>query len=136
MISDKTRGVQDTCEKVIKEEQELLSNLSQLKFTLSFFNDLDPIMRFLSSTPIVCLEDAFLPFLVRIDEAILFFQSKVGIYAYCNTKSEYKESAVYLLKYQQCMLKAMISIKEFVLNSLRMLHTDLRSKIEQMVCFN
>lgn len=79
LVQSKSKELQHTSEVVLEEQAQMVFMLDKLKQFVAYFNDYEPISRLFSSTNVnVCLEDAFLPMLNRVNECILFLETKVN----------------------------------------------------------
>ncbi|KAJ3051718.1 Golgi transport complex subunit 3 [Rhizophlyctis rosea] len=119
-VEDKTRALQQACEKLLEDQNHLLRVAEDLSSRLEYFNELEPVTKLFSAPgETVCLDERFIPMLQRLDECILFV----------STHLRYRDSELYLMRFRQCMTRGMSLIKLYVVNTLRTTLNDIREKI-------
>ncbi|KAJ3287812.1 Golgi transport complex subunit 3 [Borealophlyctis nickersoniae] len=119
-VEDKTKALQMACEKLLEEQTHLVNVAEELTSKLSYFNELEPIMKLFSAPgDTVCLDEKFIPMLERLDECI----------AFVSTHLRYKDAELYLMRFRQCMTRGMSLIKMHFVNTLRATLNDIKEKI-------
>ncbi|KAI8811510.1 Sec34-like family-domain-containing protein [Cladochytrium replicatum] len=121
-VEDKSKALQTACEKLLAEQTHLEEVADMLEEKLQYFNELEPVMKlFSSSGDVVCLDDKFVPMLVKLDHSIAFVQSHMS----------YKDSDLYLMRFRQCMTRGMTLIKFYVATQMKMLQAELKERLSQ-----
>lgn len=116
-IAEKTRDLQSSTSKIIKEEEDLIELANELELKLSYFNSLEMVMKLLSSSGgDITQEKDFIPSLTLLDHCCQFLLNNL----------DYKESGVYLVKTKQCMTRSMMLIKMHIVDKIRKLAGDVR----------
>ncbi|KAJ3190367.1 Golgi transport complex subunit 3 [Gaertneriomyces sp. JEL0708] len=119
-VEGKTRTLQTACEKLMEDQSNLATLATQLADRLSYFNELEPISKLFSSPgDQVCLDDRFLPMLMRLDECLAFIQSHM----------QYRDAELYLMRFRHCMTRGLTLVKMHFVNSMRTTQNDVREKI-------
>eukprot|EP00042_Codosiga_hollandica_P030473 m.177160 g.177160 ORF g.177160 m.177160 type:complete len:762 (-) comp53367_c0_seq2:46-2331(-) len=120
-VSASTTALHNACEQLLSDQQATTEFGDHLSQQLTYFTELERISSRLTSPTVSVTSDQFLSFLTRLDECIGFITSHM----------QYKDSAVYLLRYRQCQSKALSMIKVFVTNTLRNATQQVASQVQQ-----
>ncbi|XP_076454216.1 conserved oligomeric Golgi complex subunit 3-like [Babylonia areolata] len=107
-VSTKTNALHDECEHLLAEQTRLMNAAESVSNKLSYFNEYDTINTKLSREALSVTNESFVPMLSRMDECI----------HYLRTNPRYKESEVYLIRFSQCLSRALNHIKTYVSNIL------------------
>ncbi|KAI9292639.1 hypothetical protein K502DRAFT_70489 [Neoconidiobolus thromboides FSU 785] len=92
------QSIQQICFDIIQENETLINKIEIIEKELVYFNQLTPIYQFLSSPGTdMCYHSQFKPTLYLLDNCINFMKLNLN----------YKDSKLYLDKYQQCMTRAL-----------------------------
>ncbi|KND05201.1 uncharacterized protein SPPG_08883 [Spizellomyces punctatus DAOM BR117] len=119
-VEDKTKALQTACEKLLAEQMHLAEMAEHLSTRLSYFNELEPIAKLFGSPgDQVCLDDKFVPMLLRLDECIAFVQANM----------HYRDAELYLMRFRQCMTRGLTLIKMHFVSTMRLTANDIRGKI-------
>lgn len=121
-VEQSGRNIKDACERLLKERDELLELTDEIDARLEYFQELEHATRVLNNPgESLVLQTDFLYMVERIDICI----------EYLKDHRYYKEAEVYLLRFQQCMTRAMTLIKMFFVASLRALATDVSKRLSE-----
>jgi hypothetical protein len=120
----------------------LLELTDDIDSYLEYFQELEPATRMLNHPgESLIFQSDFLYMVERVDICIDFLKSHVSLLRPCLRpmlslicfKRHFKESEVYLLRYQQCMTRAMTLIKMNFVGSLRALSSDVLTRLSEKV---
>ncbi|KAJ3129149.1 Golgi transport complex subunit 3 [Nowakowskiella sp. JEL0407] len=121
-VEEKSMGLQRACEKLLEEQTHLLNVAEQLAANLEYFNALEPITKLLSSSgDNVCLDDRFVPMLVKLDDCLAFVKAH----------PKYRDSELYLMRFRQCMTRGMTLIKLYFVSQMRAVQNDIKERLQQ-----
>ncbi|KAI6121799.1 Sec34-like family-domain-containing protein [Pisolithus sp. B1] len=121
-VEQSGRNIKDACERLLQERDELLELTDEINARLEYFQELEHATRVLNNPgESLVLQTDFLYMVERIDICI----------EYLKDHRYYKEAEVYLLRFQQCMTRAMTLIKMFFLASMRALATDVSKRLSE-----
>ncbi|KAI6040227.1 Sec34-like family-domain-containing protein [Pisolithus marmoratus] len=121
-VEESGRNIKDACERLLQERDELLELTDEIDTRLEYFQELEHATRVLNNPgESLVLQTDFLYMVERIDICI----------EYLKDHRYYKEAEVYLLRFQQCMTRAMTLIKMFFVASLRALTTDVSKRLSE-----
>ncbi|KAI9090258.1 Sec34-like family-domain-containing protein [Phlyctochytrium arcticum] len=119
-VEGKTSSLQTTSEKLLAEQTHSAEVAEQLSSRLSFFNDLEPIAKLVASPgDDICLDDKFVPMLLRLDECLAFVQAHIT----------FRDAELYLMRFRQCLTRGLTLIKMHFVHTMRSTSTDVREKI-------
>ncbi|KAJ3161949.1 Golgi transport complex subunit 3 [Geranomyces michiganensis] len=119
-VEGRTKALQNACEKLLAEQTQLAEMADSLSSRLSYFNEIEPITKFFASPgDNVCLDDRFVPMLLRLDECLTFVQSHM----------QYRDAELYLMRFRQCMTRGLTLIKMHFVRSMRTTLADIKQKI-------
>uniref|UniRef100_A0A671TMP9 Conserved oligomeric Golgi complex subunit 3 n=1 Tax=Sparus aurata TaxID=8175 RepID=A0A671TMP9_SPAAU len=123
-VSNKTGTLHDSCERLLKEQSELVDLAESIQQKLSYFNELENINTKLNSPTLSVNSEGFIPMLSKLDDCI----------EYVSSHPSFKDYPVYLAKFKQCLSKAMHFMKIHIVNTMQNLTSQLtkRSLIEQI----
>uniref|UniRef100_A0A8C6W532 Conserved oligomeric Golgi complex subunit 3 n=1 Tax=Nannospalax galili TaxID=1026970 RepID=A0A8C6W532_NANGA len=108
-VSNKTGTLHEACEQLLKEQSELVDLAENIQQKLSYFNELEVI----NTDTLVFIEN-----LVIVD--IYFFVNL----SFC-VQPNFKDYPVYLLKFKQCLSKALHLMRTYTVNTLQTLTNQL-----------
>ncbi|KAM6144887.1 conserved oligomeric Golgi complex subunit 3 isoform 3-T3 [Phoenicopterus ruber ruber] len=117
-VSTKTGTLHEACEQLLKEQSELVDLAENIQQKLSYFNELENINTKLNSPTLSVNSEGFIPMLAKLDDCI----------AYISSHPNFKDYPVYLIKFKQCLSKAMHLIKTYTVNTLQNLTTQLMKR--------
>ncbi|KRX80078.1 Conserved oligomeric Golgi complex subunit 3 [Trichinella sp. T6] len=115
-VANRTISLHDACNQLMTSQGQLIFTVEQLRNRLSYFDNFDQIqyasferdIRFLQlklNSPLLSVTgESFLHLLNLIDDGIVFMSEH----------TTYKDSALYLLKYKQCLTKALTLVTTYV----------------------
>uniref|UniRef100_A0A8I3W1I3 Conserved oligomeric Golgi complex subunit 3 n=1 Tax=Callithrix jacchus TaxID=9483 RepID=A0A8I3W1I3_CALJA len=114
-VSNKTGTLHEACEQLLKEQSELVDLAENIQQKLSYFNELETINTKLNSPALSVNSDGFIPMLSKLDDCI----------TYISSHPNFKDYPVYLLKFKQCLSKALHLMKTYTVNTLQTLTNQL-----------
>ncbi|KAM6418894.1 conserved oligomeric Golgi complex subunit 3 isoform 2-T2 [Pluvialis apricaria] len=117
-VSTKTGTLHEACEQLLKEQSELVDLAENIQQKLSYFNELENINTKLNSPTLSVNSEGFIPMLAKLDDCI----------AYISSHPNFKDYPVYLIKFKQCLSKAMHLIKTYTVNTLQNLTSQLMKR--------
>ncbi|XP_027443890.2 conserved oligomeric Golgi complex subunit 3 isoform X2 [Zalophus californianus] len=123
-VSNKTGTLHEACEQLLREQSELVDLAENIQQKLSYFNELETINTKLNSPTLSVNSEGFIPMLAKLDDCI----------TYISSHPNFKDYPVYLLKFKQCLSKALHLMKTYTVNTLQNLTNQLlkRTLIEQI----
>uniref|UniRef100_A0A4X1SEA2 Conserved oligomeric Golgi complex subunit 3 n=2 Tax=Sus scrofa TaxID=9823 RepID=A0A4X1SEA2_PIG len=123
-VSNKTGALHEACEQLLKEQSELVELAENIQQKLSYFNELETINTKLNSPTLSVNSEGFIPMLAKLDDCI----------TYISSHPNFKDYPIYLLKFKQCLSKALQLMKTYTVNTLQNLTNQLlkRTLIEQI----
>lgn len=127
-VSNKTCYLNMASEKLIEEQNKLIATGNDIKGRLHYFTQAENLLQILQSPTISVASEIFAQTLGRVDECIAYIKGNVGhfyffFYSQINTEfslyfqNKFKDSPTYLGKYNMCLAKAIVLIKNY-LNSI------------------
>lgn len=121
-VEQSGRNIKGACERLLQERDGLLELTDEIDARLEYFQELEHATRVLNNPgESLVLQTDFLYMVERIDICI----------EYLKDHRYYKEAEVYLLRFQQCMTRAMTLIKMFFVASLRALASDVSKRLSE-----
>ncbi|XP_057350618.1 conserved oligomeric Golgi complex subunit 3 isoform X3 [Manis pentadactyla] len=114
-VSNKTGTLHEACEQLLKEQSELVDLAENIQQKLSYFNELETINTKLNSPTLSVNSEGFIPMLSKLDDCI----------TYISSHPNFKDYPVYLLKFKQCLSKALHLMKTYTVNTLQNLTSQL-----------
>ncbi|KIJ68059.1 hypothetical protein HYDPIDRAFT_107669 [Hydnomerulius pinastri MD-312] len=121
-VEESGRSLKDACERLLEERDKLLELTDEIGTRLEYFQELEHATRMLNHPgESLVLQTDFLYMVERVDICI----------EYLKAHRYYKEAEVYLLRFQQCMTRAMTLIKMFFVGSLRALTADVSKRLSE-----
>ncbi|THH07230.1 hypothetical protein EW145_g3527 [Phellinidium pouzarii] len=114
------KSLKDACEQLLDERDRLIRLSEDIGARLEYFQELEHATRMLNHPgESLVLQVDFLDMVERVDICIEFLR----------THRHYRESETYLLRFQQCLTRAMTLIKMFFVGSLKALSTDISRRM-------
>lgn len=119
-VEEGGKSLQDASQKLLDERDQLVELQEAIGTSLEYFQELEHATRLLNHPgESLVLQTDFLYMVERVDICIEFLKSH----------RNYKEAEVYLLRFQQCMTRAMTLIKMYFVGSLRALTQDVSRRL-------
>ncbi|KAI9457417.1 Sec34-like family-domain-containing protein [Russula earlei] len=119
-VEEGGKNLQDASQKLLDERDQLVELQGTIGTALEYFQELEHATRLLNHPgESLVLQTDFLYMVERVDICIEFLKSH----------RNYKEAEVYLLRFQQCMTRAMTLIKMYFVGSLRALTQDVSRRL-------
>lgn len=109
LVSNKTKSLHTSCEALLQQQHGLIVAVETINEKMTYFNELQPISKKLSSPTMLVLNESLMPMLSRLDECILYLESK----------HNYKETAIYLKQYKHLQSQALSTIRTHVIKTLQ-----------------
>ncbi|KHJ43497.1 Sec34-like family protein [Trichuris suis] len=116
----RTSSLYDACNELTADEANLIASAEQIRSRLSYFDAYDQLAHKLSSPLLSVTSESFMHAISTIEEGISFF----------TTHAQYKDSSLFLSKYQQCLSKALEHVKAYVVKSLSSATQDVLTKAQ------
>ncbi|KAE8626202.1 hypothetical protein XENTR_v10006546 [Xenopus tropicalis] len=114
-VSTKTGTLHEACEQLLKEQSEFVQLAENIQQKLSYFNELETINTKLNSPTLSVNSEGFIPMLTKLDDCI----------TYISAHPNYKDYPVYMAKFKQCLYKAMHLMKNYTVNTMQNLTSQL-----------
>ncbi|KIJ49534.1 hypothetical protein M422DRAFT_160832 [Sphaerobolus stellatus SS14] len=115
-VEEGGRSLKDACERLLQEKDRLMDLTDAISLRLEYFQELEHATRMLNHPgESLVLQSDFLLMVERVDVCIEFLQSH----------REFREAEIYLLRFQQCLTRAMTLIRMFFIGSLKALAADI-----------
>ncbi|KAF7289949.1 RRM domain-containing protein [Mycena indigotica] len=119
-VEEGGRSLKDACERLLEERDRLLSLTDEIGARLEYFQELDVATRMLNHPgESLVLQTDFLYMVERVDICI----------DYLKAHRHFRESEVYLLRFQQCMTRAMTLVRMYFVASLKTLSADISKRM-------
>ncbi|KAG1812095.1 Sec34-like family-domain-containing protein [Suillus subaureus] len=121
-VEEGGKNLKDACERLLEERDRLLELTEEIGTRLEYFQELEHATRMLNHPgESLVLQTDFLYMVERVDICI----------DYLKAHRYYREAEIYLLRFQQCMTRAMTLIKMFFVGSLRALTADVSRRLSE-----
>jgi hypothetical protein len=121
-VEEGGKNLKDACERLLEERDRLLELTEEIGTRLEYFQELEHATRMLNHPgESLVLQTDFLYMVERVDICI----------DYLKAHRYYKEAEIYLLRFQQCMTRAMTLIRMFFVGSLRALTADVSRRLSE-----
>ncbi|EAU90936.2 COG3 protein [Coprinopsis cinerea okayama7 len=121
-VEEGGKSLKDACERLLEEKDKLVELTDDIGSHLEYFQQLDIATRMLNHPgEQLIYQSDFLYMVEKVDICIEFLKSR----------RHYKEAEVYLLRFQQCMTRAMTLIKMNFVGSLRALSSDISRRLSE-----
>ncbi|KAJ7252598.1 Sec34-like family-domain-containing protein [Mycena rebaudengoi] len=121
-VEESGKSLKDACERLLEERDRLLQMTDEIGARLEYFQELEQATRMLNHPgESLVLQTDFLYMVERVDICI----------DYLKTHRHFREAEVYLLRFQQCMTRAMTLIRMYFVGSLRALSADVSKRISE-----
>ncbi|KAJ3525095.1 hypothetical protein NMY22_g10717 [Coprinellus aureogranulatus] len=119
-VEEGGRSLKDACERVLEERDKLIELTDDIGSHLEYFQELDHATRMLNHPgEQLIFQSDFLYMVEKVDICIEFLRAR----------RHYKESEVYLLRFHQCLTRAMTLIKMNFVGLLRALSADTSKRL-------
>ncbi|PPQ83679.1 hypothetical protein CVT24_001169, partial [Panaeolus cyanescens] len=119
-VEEGGRSLKEACERVLEERDNLLTLVEDIGEHLEYFQQLEHATRMLNHPgESLIFQTDFLYMVERVDICIDFLKNH----------RHYREADVYLLRFQQCMTRAMTLIRMNFVGSLRALSSEVSKRL-------
>ncbi|KAJ7111549.1 Sec34-like family-domain-containing protein [Mycena crocata] len=121
-VEDGGKSLKDACERLLEERDRLLEMTDEIGARLEYFQELEHATRMLNHPgESLVLQTDFLYMVERVDICI----------DYLKAHRHFREAEVYLLRFQQCMTRAMTLIRMYFVGSLKALSADVSKRMSE-----
>ncbi|CAK5268613.1 unnamed protein product, partial [Mycena citricolor] len=121
-VEEGGRSLKEACERLLEERARLIDLTEEIGARLDYFQELEQAMRMLNRPgESLVLQANFLYMVERVDICI----------DYLKAHRYFREAEVYLLRFQQCMTRAMTLIRMYFVGSLKALSADILKKLSE-----
>ncbi|KAF8578039.1 cis-golgi transport vesicle tethering complex subunit [Ramaria rubella] len=112
-------SLKDACEKLLQERDRLIETNEAISLRLEYFQELEHATRMLNHPgESLVLQTDFLLMVERVDVCL----------EYLETHRDFREAEIYLLRFQQCLTRAMTLIRMYFVGSLKALTSDVQRR--------
>ncbi|ORX38511.1 Sec34-like family-domain-containing protein [Kockovaella imperatae] len=119
-VEERSESLRGACEDLLEEQTHLLTHTSQLAHRLTFFTFLDTAQRTLNTPDAdLVLSENFLPMVKRLEECL----------GYLGEHRDFKDSELFLIRYQQCMTRSMALIRIHFVNTIRNISLEVNKRM-------
>ncbi|ESK85085.1 cis-golgi transport vesicle tethering complex subunit [Moniliophthora roreri MCA 2997] len=119
-VEESGKSLKESCERVLEERDSILRLEEELASRLEYFNELESATRMLNHPgETLVLQSDFLYMVERVDICI----------DYLKAHRQFREAELYLLRFNQCLTRAMTLIKMYFVGSLRALAGDVMKRL-------
>ncbi|KAK7024379.1 Golgi transport complex subunit 3 [Paramarasmius palmivorus] len=120
-VEESGKSLKESCERLLDERTHLLRLSDDLDARLTYFAELETATRILNKPgETLVLQHDFMYMVERVDICI----------SYLKNHRSYRESELYLLRFGQCLTRAMTLIKMYFVGSLRAIVGDISKRLE------
>jgi len=117
-VRQKTCALHNACETLLHEQTRLTDNAEAIHEKLSYFQELDSIKSRLKNPNLEVNSEQFLALLAKLDSCI----------EYMSKNSQFKDSAQFLIKFNNCLTQVLGQIKTHVMRTLESSTNNLLAK--------
>ncbi|KAL8277753.1 hypothetical protein RQP46_009875 [Phenoliferia psychrophenolica] len=119
-VEDNSRALQLACENMLDEQKHLVEVTEAIGARLEYFRELEHATRMLNLPgEALVLQDDFLNMLDRLDLAL----------EYLKLNRDFHDAEIYLIRFQQCLTRAMTLIKMYFVSVVRKLSSEVGDKM-------
>ncbi|KAJ7637031.1 Sec34-like family-domain-containing protein [Roridomyces roridus] len=121
-VEEGGKNLKDACERLLGERDQLVEMTDEIGARLEYFQELEHATRMLNHPgESLVLQTDFLYMVERVDICIDYLKAHRG----------FRESEIYLLRFQQCMTRAMTLIRMYFVGSLKALSADVSKRLSE-----
>ncbi|KAL0570742.1 Golgi transport complex subunit 3 [Marasmius crinis-equi] len=121
-VEEGGKSLKESCERVLEERDKILQLEQELFQRLEYFQELDHATRMLNHPgESLVLQSDFLYMVERVDICIDYLKSH----------RHFREAELYLLRFTQCLTRAMTLIKMYFVGSLRAMSSDIARRLSE-----
>ncbi|CAE6364070.1 unnamed protein product [Rhizoctonia solani] len=118
-VEDRGESLKGAAQRLLEERDRLIKVTDAIGARLEYFQELEYATRMLNHPgEALVLQTDFLLMVERVDVCL----------EYMKTHRHFKEAEIYLLRFQQCLTRAMTLIKMYLVGTLRAIHTDVQKR--------
>ncbi|KZV93433.1 Sec34-domain-containing protein [Exidia glandulosa HHB12029] len=116
------RSLKDACERLLEERDRFLLAADAISTRLEYFSELEQAMRMLNHPgESLVLQTDFLNMVERVDVCL----------EYMKAHRHFREAEIYILRFQQCLTRAMTLIRMYFVGSLKALTADIQKRVTE-----
>ncbi|KAJ8082531.1 Golgi transport complex subunit 3 [Marasmius tenuissimus] len=121
-VEEGGKSLKESCERVLEERDRILQLEQELSQRLEYFQELEHATRMLNHPgETLVLQSDFLYMVERVDICI----------DYLKAHRHFREAELYLLRFTQCLTRAMTLIKMYFVGSLRAMSSDITRRLSE-----
>ncbi|KAH7339666.1 Sec34-like family-domain-containing protein [Rhizoctonia solani] len=121
-VEDRGESLKGAAQRLLEERDRLIQVTDAIGTRLEYFQELEYATRMLNHPgEALVLQTDFLLMVERVDVCL----------EYMRTHRQFKEAEIYLLRFQQCLTRAMTLIKMYLVGTLRAIHTDIQKRMSE-----
>lgn len=121
-VEDRGESLKGAAQRLLEERDRLIHVTDAIGARLEYFQELEYATRMLNHPgEALVLQTDFLLMVERVDVCL----------DYMKTHRQFKEAEIYLLRFQQCLTRAMTLIKMYLVGTLRAIHTDVQKRMAE-----
>uniref|UniRef100_A0A915B293 Conserved oligomeric Golgi complex subunit 3 n=1 Tax=Parascaris univalens TaxID=6257 RepID=A0A915B293_PARUN len=122
LVTERTSSLHHACDQMMAYQTQIAAGAEQIRANLYYYTQHESIMKKLTSGSINITGQSFTQLLATIDECLTFLRAHMY----------YKDSALYVAKYEQCLSKALTAIRSGVLADLEASATAVAERQAQL----
>ncbi|QRW08124.1 conserved oligomeric Golgi complex subunit 3 [Ceratobasidium sp. AG-Ba] len=121
-VEDRGESLKGAAQRLLQERDRLIQVTDAIGARLEYFQELEYATRMLNHPgEALVLQTDFLLMVERVDVCL----------EYMSSHRQFKEAEIYLLRFQQCLIRAMTLIKMYLVGTLRALHADVQKRMAE-----
>ncbi|VIO96623.1 Uncharacterized protein BM_BM7038 [Brugia malayi] len=118
IVTERTSSLHNACDRMMAHQTQIAAGAEQICANLYYYTQYDSIMKKLSTGKFSITGQVFTQILSTIDECLRFLNNHI----------HYKDSRIYITKYEQCLSKAMTVIRMGVMADLEASHNAVKDR--------
>ncbi|EJW77033.1 hypothetical protein WUBG_12058, partial [Wuchereria bancrofti] len=118
IVTERTSSLHNACDRMMAHQTQIAAGAEQIRANLYYYTQYESIMKKLSTGKFSITGQVFTQILSTIDECLRFLNNHI----------HYKDSRIYITKYEQCLSKAMTVIRMGVMADLEASHNAVKDR--------
>ncbi|KAK4705484.1 conserved oligomeric Golgi complex subunit 3, partial [Phenoliferia sp. Uapishka_3] len=119
-VEDNSRALQLACENMLDEQKHLIEVTEAIGARLEYFRELETATKMLNLPgEALVLQDDFLNMVDRLDISL----------DYLKANRDFKDSEIYLIRFQQCLTRSMTLIKMYFISVIRRISSEVSERM-------